>query len=81
MNAFMIENKGIPMTNPQEPLLCGDKVFTIPEVAAYLKISKSKIHDLVSREQIPHLKVGWNVRIRETDLSMWVEPQIDKAPL
>jgi len=43
----------IPQTLPP-----GDKVFTIPEVAAYLKISKSKIYDLVSRKKIPHLKVG-----------------------
>ena len=40
-----------------------DKVFTIPEVAAYLKISKSKIYYLVSRKEIPHLKLGRNVRI------------------
>lgn len=34
----------------------GDIVFTIPELAAYLKISRSKIYDLVSRKEIPHLK-------------------------
>jgi len=58
----------------------GDKVFTIPEVAAYLKISKSKIYYLVSQKQIPHLKVGRNVRIRESDLHNWLELQIEKAP-
>ncbi len=58
----------------------GDKVFTIPEVAAYLKISKSKIYYLVSQKQIPHLKVGRNVRIRESDLQKWLELQIEKAP-
>jgi len=68
------------MSTPQTPLT-QDKVFTIPEVAAYLKISKSKIYDLVSRKKIPHLKVGRNVRIRESDLQRWVELQIEKAPL
>ena len=58
----------------------GDKVFTIPEVAAYLKISKSKIYYLVSQKQIPHLKVGRNVRIRESDLQKWLELQIEKVP-
>jgi excisionase family DNA binding protein len=58
----------------------GDKVFTIPEVAAYLKISKSKIYYLVSQKQIPHLKVGRNVRIRESDLQKWLELQTEKMP-
>jgi len=65
----------------QHTLLPGDKVFTIPEVAAYLKISKSKIYDLVTRKEIPHLKVGRNVRIRESDLLRWLGLQIEKAPL
>jgi len=57
-----------------------DKVFTIPEVAAYLKISKSKIYYLVSQKQIPHLKLGRNVRIRESDLQKWLELQTEKMP-
>jgi len=65
----------MPYTYPTE-----DKVFTIPEVAAYLKISKSKIYYLVSQKQIPHLKVGRNVRIRESDLQKWLEPQTEKVP-
>lgn len=58
----------------------GDKVFTIPEVAAYLKISKSKIYYLVSQKQIPHLKVGRNVRIRESELLKWLELQAQEIP-
>ena len=55
-----------------------EKVFTIPEVAAYLKISKSKIYYLVSRKEIPHLKLGRNVRIRESDLQKWLEHQVEQ---
>ena len=58
----------------------GDKVFTIPEVADYLKISKSKIYYLVSQKQIPHLRLGRNVRIRESDLQKWLEHQAEKMP-
>lgn len=53
----------------------GDKVLTISEVAAYLKISKSKIYYLISRKEIPHLRLGRNVRIRESDLKKWLELQ------
>ena len=66
--------------NTQYASPSGDKVFTIPEVAAYLKISKSKIYYLVARKEIPHLKVGRNVRIRESDLQNWLELQVEKVP-
>jgi len=59
------------------PLL-EDQIYTIPEVAAYLKISKSKIYCLVSKKEIPHLKIGRNVRIRRTDLQMWMEKQTEQ---
>jgi excisionase family DNA binding protein len=53
-----------------------DPVLTIPEVAEYLKISKSKIYYLVSRKEIPHLKIGRNVRIRQSDLERWLNSQV-----
>ena len=52
-----------------------DPILTIPEVARYLKMSKSKIYDLVSKKEIPHIKIGRNVRIRQTDLQIWMEKQ------
>ena len=52
-----------------------DTILTIPEVARYLKMSKSKIYDLVSKKEIPHIKIGRNVRIRQTDLQIWMEKQ------
>jgi excisionase family DNA binding protein len=69
-------NMTIPYSSPS-----GNKVLTIPEVAAYLKISKSKIYYLVSQKQIPHLKLGRNVRIRESDLQEWLDLQTEKAPI
>jgi excisionase family DNA binding protein len=57
-----------PYTHP-----AGAKVITIPEVAAYLKMSRSKIYYLVSQKHIPYLKVGRNVRIRESDLQNWLD--------
>ena len=55
-----------------------DTILTIPEVARYLKMSKSKIYDLVSKKEIPHIKIGRNVRIRQTDLQIWMEKQINQ---
>ena len=41
-----------------------DEIMTIPEVARYLKISKSKIYYMVQKKQIPHIRLGRNVRIK-----------------
>jgi excisionase family DNA binding protein len=62
--------------NQQFIHITGDKIFTVPEVAAFLKISKSKVYYLVSKKEIPHLKIGRNVRIRQKDLQMWMEKQV-----
>lgn len=51
------------------------KILTIPEVACYLKMSKSKVYNLVAKKEIPHLKFGRNVRIRQTDLQLWIAKQ------
>jgi excisionase family DNA binding protein len=48
-------------------------ILTIPEVAAYLKISKSKVYDLVHKNEIPHIRLGRNVRILESDLIQWLQ--------
>ena len=63
-----------------KPVLFEDPILTVPEVAHYLKMSKSKIYYLVSRKKIPHLKVGRNVRIRVSDLQTWMNLQIEKVP-
>ena len=59
--------------------LVKDAIMTIPEVASYLKMSKSKIYYLVSRKKIPHLRLGRNVRIRQSDLKNWLNQQIEKV--
>ena len=50
-----------------------DIIYTIPEVAEYLKMSKSKLYDLVKRKKIPYIRIGRNVRIRQSDLDEWLE--------
>ena len=50
-----------------------DKFYTVPEVADLLQLSKSKMYRIVQRGEIPHVKIGRNVRILETDLEEWIE--------
>lgn len=50
-----------------------EPIYTIPQVAKYLQISKSKIYYLVNKGQIPYVRIGRNVRIREGDLQRWLD--------
>ncbi len=54
-----------------------ETILTIPEVARYLKISKSKIYYLVQRGEIPYIRIGRNVRIKESDLMKWLDKHRD----
>lgn len=50
-----------------------ETIYTVPEVAEYLKMSKSKVYYLIQRREIPYIKIGRNVRIRQEDLLKWLE--------
>ena len=52
-----------------------ETIYTIPEVAEYLKMSRSKVYALVKKGRIPFIKIGKNVRIRQSDLMNWLEEQ------
>jgi len=58
-----------------------EEIMTIPEVARYLKLSKSKVYYLVQIGEIPHLKLGRNVRVRDVDLKKWMEKYLNQSGL
>jgi excisionase family DNA binding protein len=58
-----------------------NEILTIPEVARYLKLSKSKVYGLVATGEIPHIRIGRNVRIREADLDKWIETSLSSGHL
>lgn len=53
-----------------------DRIMTVTEVATYLQMSKSKVYYLIQRREIPHIKIGRNVRIRQSDLENWLTRQL-----
>lgn len=53
-----------------------EQIYTVLEVAKYLKISKSKLYLMIARREIPFIRIGVkSVRIRESDLIKWLEEQ------
>ena len=56
-----------------------DEIYTVPEVAAYLKICKSKLYSMIRKGEFPHIRIGKNVRILESDLEEYIEKQRQPA--
>ena len=56
-----------------------EALLTPRQVADYLKLSKSKVYYLIQRRQIPHIKIGRNVRVKESALEKWLEGQTVQA--
>ena len=54
-----------------------DPILTVPQVAKYLQISRAKAYYMVSRKQIPHIRLGRNVRIRLSDFQKWLNLQAE----
>jgi excisionase family DNA binding protein len=49
-----------------------EKIMTIPEVAEFLKMSKSKVYGLAKMGKIPTVKIGKNVRGKESEFVKWI---------
>ena len=54
-----------------------ETVYTVPEVAEYLKICKSKLYSMIRKGEFPHIRIGKNVRILESDLIDYIEQQVE----
>ncbi len=59
--------------------LYDDRILTVRQVSEYLQISKSKIYYMISRKQMPALRIGKNVRVRESDLQQWLNQRVEKT--
>ena len=59
--------------------LYDDRILTVRQVAEYLQVSKSKIYYMIQRRSIPFIRLGRNVRIRQSDLLNWLNLQAEKA--
>jgi len=59
--------------------MMNEMFYTIPEVAQYLKLSKSKVYHLVQTGQLPHIRIGKNVRVKDSELHKWIDQQSNQA--
>lgn len=59
-----------------------ERLLTAAEVADLLRVSTMTIYRLVRRGELPAVRVGRNYRVREDDLTRYLEGQVvDPADL
>jgi excisionase family DNA binding protein len=65
------------------------EIFTLREVAHYLKVTERTIYRLAAEQRIPAFKVGGSWRFRQGDLDNWIcqqtndverQPSVGRTP-
>jgi excisionase family DNA binding protein len=50
----------------------GDRLLTVAEVAATMRVSNMTVYRLIKNGDLPALRVGKNYRIRESDVEVYL---------
>ena len=50
----------------------GDRLLTVGEVAATMRVSNMTVYRLIKSGQLPAIRVGKNYRIRESDVDRYL---------
>lgn len=51
------------------------EIFTLDDVAAYLRVGKRTVYRLAAAKKIPAFKVGGTWRFRKADIDRWIAAQ------
>ena len=55
------------------------EIFTLDEVAAYLKVGKRTVYRLAAAKKIPAFKVGGTWRFPRQEIDKWIKRQTAEA--
>jgi excisionase family DNA binding protein len=66
-----------PILVPGEEAMKDDtgEIFTLDEVAAYLKVGKRTVYRLAAAKKIPAFKVGGTWRFSRQEIDQWIKRQ------
>lgn len=53
----------------------GEEVWTVRDLARYLRCHTSTLYRLVNRGQIPHFRLGTDIRFRRSLIKKWLDKQ------
>ena len=75
--------QGFPWPEPQSDAIGEGEmkahlqvIFTLDELAAYLKVGKRTLYRLAAHGEIPAFKVGGTWRFRQSEIDRWINDQI-----
>ena len=51
------------------------EIFTLDEVAAYLKVGKRTVYRLAAARKVPAFKVGGTWRFSRQEIDLWIKRQ------
>ena len=63
---------GMPPANDEQP--AGEPVLDVEAVARLLRVGRNTIYELVGRNQIPHRRLGKQIRFSRAALMRWLDP-------
>ena len=49
-----------------------NRAITVPELSKLLHLGRTAIYDLVKRQAIPYIRIGYNVRFDPTGIAEWL---------
>lgn len=58
---------------PQRTIHWDDELMTTRQLMEFLSLSRTKIWELVNKEQLPAFKIGGDYRYRRTEVIEWLE--------
>lgn len=63
-------------SEPKIPTLADDEeVWTVRDLAKYLRCHSSTLYRLVQRCEIPHFRLGTDIRFRRSVIKQWLDKQ------
>jgi excisionase family DNA binding protein len=69
--ALEVEVKGAVHMGKKRPLV-GDRLLTVGEVAATMRVSNMTVYRLIKSGQLAAIRVGKNYRIRESEIDRYL---------
>jgi len=58
--------------NENEPI--GDAVLDVDDIAALLRVGRNTVYDLVARNELPHRRLGKQIRFSRAAVMRWLDP-------
>ena len=67
------------MVRQKKEMMLQPLLLSIPEAAAVLRLSRTKVYQLIDGEGLPIVRFGRAVRVPRASLQQWIEQRMKSA--